>query len=270
MRAGAVLTIYDRTRFVFSDGRRRSGREGVHSGRRAVGSGMSVFADVRVPVSGYPLGEWLAERDDVGAEVERLDPLDRTPHYVWLTGPGREEVISELRRAEAARAVDAVDELPDRTLVRVEWEGLDSTAVGPLAEFDATVVALDGTTAGWRLQVRFPDREVLTRFYRACRERDLPVELGEVDDVDGAGADLGLTEAQRETLATALEAGYFDVPRRIALSELAETMGISDQAASERLRRGLRTLLATTITEDEPDTLTDHDRDTLTDRDSAG
>lgn len=231
---------------------------------------MSVFADFRLPVSGYPLGEWLAGRDDVGAEVERLVPLGGTPHYVWLTGPGRGDVVAELRRAKAARAVDAVDELPDRTLVRVEWEGLDSSAIEPLAELEATVVALEATAVGWTLQVRFPDREVLTRFYRDCRERDLPVELGGVDDVDGVSADLGVTDTQRETLRTALEAGYFDVPRRIALTELADRQGVSDQAASERLRRGLGTLLATTITEDYPETFTDRDLDTFTDRDSAG
>ena len=53
-----------------------------------------------------------------------------------------------------------------------------------------------------------------------------------------------LTPRQEETLRTALEAGYFSVPRDVTAGELAEMMGISKSALLERLRRGQAGLLS--------------------------
>jgi len=53
-----------------------------------------------------------------------------------------------------------------------------------------------------------------------------------------------LTDDRREALEAALEEGYFEVPRRIDLVELADQLDISDSALSQRLRRGITTVLA--------------------------
>ena len=46
-----------------------------------------------------------------------------------------------------------------------------------------------------------------------------------------------LTKTQYETVVTAYELGYFDVPRKVTLKELAAELDVSHQALSERLRR---------------------------------
>lgn len=67
----------------------------------------------------------------------------------------------------------------------------------------------------------------------AARARDaLTADPGEI-----------LTSRQKEVLAVAVASGYYDVPRRITLRGLAQTMGLSPGAASELLRRGERTLV---------------------------
>lgn len=48
---------------------------------------------------------------------------------------------------------------------------------------------------------------------------------------------------QREALILAVERGYFAVPRETKLEEIAEELGITRQAASERVRRGAETVL---------------------------
>jgi predicted DNA binding protein len=53
-----------------------------------------------------------------------------------------------------------------------------------------------------------------------------------------------LTDEQREVLQVAHDLGYFDVPRSATLADVAAELGISSQAASERLRRGHRQLIA--------------------------
>jgi predicted DNA binding protein len=45
----------------------------------------------------------------------------------------------------------------------------------------------------------------------------------------------------------AFERGHFPVPRETSLADLGEEIGVSDTAVSERLRRGIATLLSTTI-----------------------
>lgn len=52
-----------------------------------------------------------------------------------------------------------------------------------------------------------------------------------------------LTEAERETLLAAYKAGYFEVPRRLRQSELAEELDKSTGALSTNLRRATQKLI---------------------------
>jgi hypothetical protein len=47
-----------------------------------------------------------------------------------------------------------------------------------------------------------------------------------------------LTDRQREALRAALRAGYFEVPRRCTLAEVADRLGVDKSTASETIRRG--------------------------------
>jgi predicted DNA binding protein len=53
----------------------------------------------------------------------------------------------------------------------------------------------------------------------------------------------------------AIEDGYFSVPRETKLEEIAEVVGITQQAASERVRRGAETVLRKALTGIAPGTL---------------
>jgi predicted DNA binding protein len=48
-------------------------------------------------------------------------------------------------------------------------------------------------------------------------------------------------------LIDANENGYYALPRGTSTKELAESFGISDQAVTERLRRGISNLLTNTL-----------------------
>jgi hypothetical protein len=62
-----------------------------------------------------------------------------------------------------------------------------------------------------------------------------------------------LTDPQREVLTAAVNGGYFAVPRETDLVSIAEKFGISDQAASERLRRALIKLTTPAVVADPDD-----------------
>lgn len=162
--------------------------------------------------------------------------------------PTVEETLLETAAIEAVSLVGSTNA---ETLFRVQWSTTPTGVVGHLVDAEAAV--LEGIGAGdeWTFSVRFPSSDRLSTFYQRCLEDDIAIDVtrinGEAPVFDGGAFRMGLTTAQRELLETALEAGYFDVPRRITLSELGERFGISDSAASQRLRRGLSEVLEVSL-----------------------
>lgn len=124
---------------------------------------------------------------------------------------------------------------------------LFSTEVGRL---NGVVLELENEGTTWRLRAWFPDREAAQRLWRFANEHDVDVELVRVNDYTSILEDsYGLTEAQREAIEVALEAGYFDEPRGATLGDVAEALGVSKPSASRRLRRGLKRLAQATVAE---------------------
>ncbi len=56
-----------------------------------------------------------------------------------------------------------------------------------------------------------------------------------------------LSHVERETLATAVQAGYFEEPRNVTLDDLASEFDISDTAVSKNMRRAERKLIPRVI-----------------------
>lgn len=91
-----------------------------------------------------------------------------------------------------------------------------------------------------------PSRETLKRLVEELRETTDPVRLVRIADTGDGEADGGqqnvlfdltiLTRTQRETLETAVMAGYYDKPREIEMQDLADDLGISKATLSYRLK----------------------------------
>ncbi|WP_170864714.1 helix-turn-helix domain-containing protein [Halogranum amylolyticum] len=104
----------------------------------------------------------------------------------------------------------------------------------------------------WTVRLALPSREALCSFRDYCAEHDLRMDLRGLSSYDAMNQEnrFGLTEPQRDILLQAIKLGYFDIPRSASLAELGESLGITGQAASERLRRALKSLLETSLDED--------------------
>lgn len=143
--------------------------------------------------------------------------------------------------------VSRLAETPDGRLYRVTFtEYGERFATFPVwSELDVSVVDSTGTHEGWELQLRLPDREALGRFREACVERGLGFRLEAIYDETGEAVptETRLTDAQREALTTCCARGYYDIPRRATMAEVARELGVSSQAISERLRRGTKALV---------------------------
>lgn len=95
-------------------------------------------------------------------------------------------------------------------------------------------------------ELRFPSHESLSAFHSQCEAAGLPISVTRIyrpSDTDST-ARYGLTDAQFDTLRQALQQGYFNISREIGTSELGNQSGVSDQAITERIRRGMTNVLA--------------------------
>jgi predicted DNA binding protein len=166
--------------------------------------------------------------------------------YFWIPEDDTDAVYEALRGSPLCDDVQVVDRLETETLFRVDWATDLNGVIGAINESEAVLLEARGHGDQWSFRMRFPDRQGLSTFYQRCLDQDVSLELTEVNDPFGSlNLDrFGLTNLQRETLLTALERGYFSVPREITLRELAEEIGISDTACSQRLRRGLTAVLS--------------------------
>lgn len=132
---------------------------------------------------------------------------------------------------------------PDLPGVRVYNVGIDH---------DALFLDAENTGNEWEVQLSIPDREALAAFCDQSEEYDVDISVDSIRDRDAHMADkFGLTPSQREILILAWETGYFSIPRDVCLSDLADELNISQQAASERLRRGVWMLVSNTLCEGE-------------------
>jgi len=125
-------------------------------------------------------------------------------------------------------------------------EGMAQTAHPVWVRLDGTLLHSESTDNGWFVRMRFPERSALIAFQSWFDDHDLPfivTGVYEADEIPETGLGPKLTDIQRETLIAAYENGYFSVPRENSLVELADELGVSDSATSQRLRRGLAKLV---------------------------
>ncbi|AGB37694.1 helix-turn-helix domain-containing protein [Natronococcus occultus] len=106
---------------------------------------------------------------------------------------------------------------------------------------------------GWFLQLQLPDREALTTIWEYAEEYGVSFEIVEVygRPRNETNVAYGLTEQQVEALTVAYECGYFSEPREMALSDVADEIGLSSTAMSGRLRRGMRNLISAALLDGE-------------------
>ncbi|GAB7020884.1 helix-turn-helix domain-containing protein [Halostagnicola bangensis] len=92
---------------------------------------------------------------------------------------------------------------------------------------------------GYYLKHQFANREELAAYRDSCVSMGVEFRLDRLYEADkNTGWVPGVSEKQREALLAAYELGYFDVPRRAPLEEVATSLEISRSALAERLHRG--------------------------------
>jgi len=217
---------------------------------------MSVITEVRIPSDDFDLGQILSLDGASAIELETLVPSGEvTVPLFWVYEPLEDGFLDTVERYPTVTSVTEMDVFEDRTLFRLEWDASQDRLFQCILNNQGQILSATGTPEGWNFELRFPNREAMSQYQTCCEDAHISSELIRVYNPTnpGAGPWYGLSEPQREALMLAVQMGYYDIPRGCTTEELADELGISDQAVTERLRRAIGAFTRHTLLIPEPE-----------------
>lgn len=113
------------------------------------------------------------------------------------------------------------------------------------------LASIDSVESGaYIVSIAVPDRAELEKVVTGVRDVGATVRLLQIGDTRVQSAERivelpasDVTDKQLEAVRVAVELGYYETPRQASLAELAERMGISRSAVSQRLSAAESTLI---------------------------
>lgn len=218
---------------------------------------MSVIAEFTVSADSLALSQTLEKAPEMAVEIERVvaHAEDEVTPYLWVRGGDYVVFERAVRDDPTTHDVEKLDEYEDGALYRAKWTGNIQSIVYAYTEVGATILEAIGREDSWEIRMRFDSEQLVTQFNDYCRENDIDFILNRLYNPSEpmGGGQYGLSSKQYEALTTALERGYFNVPRETSMAELADELGIAQQSFSKRLRRAHRTLITNTLTVSHPE-----------------
>lgn len=207
---------------------------------------MSVILEFTIDSGEFQLGQVLAGPPDMHLELERIVPTGlMVMPFVWATGEDHRTFEEKVRSHPTVEEFVVLDSIEDSGLYRIEWKDAPTDLTEAIAVADAVVLEAHGDGT-WVFRLRFPDHDKLSAFHNFVIERGLSLHIDRtytLTETTDRGYRFGLSAEQREALVLALRRGYFATPSEVSLDELADELGISRQALSDRIRRGNETVL---------------------------
>ncbi|WP_136590753.1 helix-turn-helix domain-containing protein [Salinigranum halophilum] len=207
---------------------------------------MSIVAEFTIEAEQFLLGRVLRAGGGMNIEIERVVPASKqVMPYVWVSGGDRTAFEEAVRATDEVRELLHLDTIGERSLYRIGWDETVESLIYGMVETNATILEAHGRD-NWLFRIRFNDHESLSAFSEYCQIHDIRLNVRRVHNLTAdevADDPFDLTDEQREAIELALQKGYFEVPRQATLSDLAVDLDVSQQAISERLRRGTQKVM---------------------------
>lgn len=201
---------------------------------------MSVTIEVHVDAEEFEFGRTIESVGGVRIEMETIVPIGQQAlPLIEIHDESHREFVAELRERPAIAAVIDVEVHDDRGVYAIEWHEEPDPFFESVREQNAQILSANRPDAHWEFEIRFPSREALTAFRESIDRAGIDLEVVRVSRTDRSTTDPeeGLSDPQREALDLAISRGYYSIPRTTTTAELADELGVSDQAVVERLRR---------------------------------
>lgn len=152
-------------------------------------------------------------------------------------------VEAALRADSGIGTIERFGERADGWTYRITWEGRPRRLFRQFAHADVTVLSMRGRGGRWKLRLLASCREGIARADEIMDKLGCGADCRRVSTLGEEVTQSRLSDSQREALTMAFEAGYYDIPRGVTSKELADELGISHQALSERFRRAHHALV---------------------------
>ena len=221
---------------------------------------MSILVEFSISTDRFALGNFISRYEGLEAELERIVPTeDRAIPYVWVTGPPEtlDELTDTLDESGKTDDVTVLDDLSVNNsgnrsyLYRIEWVLDDLDIIKGIISAQGSVLEGEASNHYWRLRFRFEKHQRVAEFYQYLADNEITDftidSIYELTNSSGRDSKT-LTPQQREALTVAAQDGYFDIPRETNLKAIGDELGITQQATSERVRRGVRNVVFDTLT----------------------
>jgi predicted DNA binding protein len=212
---------------------------------------MGTIVDTTVKATDFALADTFEAVPEATFESVRIvaHESERTMPYFWTTAEDGDALDDALAADDTVTGATRVTAANGRYLYRLEWHSTVQSVLRTLLARKATLLEATCRSGRWHLRLLFPDHDSISATNEACETYGVDLTVQRVKRVqDLVGSDShDLSEQQREALRAAIETEYYGVPREMTLEGLAEKLGVSHQALSERLRRGHRNLVTNTL-----------------------
>ena len=208
---------------------------------------MSVILEFTIENDEFTLGRVLSGPPAMEIELERIVPTENVVMpFLWVTGEAFDAFERKVIGHEYVHDILPLDRIEDSTLYRVDWHERQNDLIRGIAASDGTI--LEGyADERWHFRIRFIDHDALSSFHNYCTDHGITIHIvrtyTEVKRTESV-KQFGLTEGQREALVLGLRNGYFDTPSQASLDDLAAELDVSQQALSDRIRRGTKRVLS--------------------------
>lgn len=220
---------------------------------KKTGATMACLGTITVAADDLALSDALSDLPDAQARLEEtVGTPQGTAASLWITGPSEQAVRTALEASDSVTHVEQLVDGDGEWLYDVEFDA-DMTVLRRLVFFhDGTILngSIEETT--WTFDLRFPTRDAFSAVVDDLGDQEFDVRVDQIRTLDRESltrAAESLTDAQYELLEAAVERGYFEIPRESSLEDLAEEFDVSQQAASEMMRRAQETLAAAAVEE---------------------
>jgi len=212
---------------------------------------MATIVQGTLPADEFALHHTLSTVPGLEVECERLVQSGERSvmPLVWMRGADRSTISEALDDDPTVESVSCLTASDDTEHCwRIEWVGRVRHLLEMVTNGKATVLDIRSRGDRWTLRVMYPSREHFSQTHEFATEHGIAFDVTSIRETESKpDGRFGLTEGQRDVLVRAAQQGYFDVPKEVALEGLADDCEVSHQALSERLRRGMGTLIEDTL-----------------------
>lgn len=222
---------------------------------------MATLTEVRFAHEDGALADTLSALSEVNVRVlpETSTDPERVMYVMAFEKADPETLEATLRRDHTVSDVRPMPEFDGCNLWGVAFDD-ETKLLGPRVTqdggfvVDARSAGSDRDPRGWHERWLLPDREAVHDIWEYARDEGFEFEVLDFHrktdvDVENPIRD-SLTDQQRAALLTAFERGYFAEPREASLEAVADELGHSPSAAGGRIKRGMKSLIETTLAVD--------------------